>query len=336
MKIASVTFNPLTKNVGGGQIPAIAFKEWCDIFGIDCDVVGVLDQVTIGDKISPDVNIILESTHFLMLNYYDAIFFSTPIINSSANIEDIRKPFVVMIHGENDSKLYGQNTIDDMFNNPSFIDTVHIDVDKYFKEPSTLYWHTCCSPKDLIQKPIKPKYGNGILYAARITRWLNPELFIYITSNLITTDNHMYGHCLEQNLEDKIVSEGSNIRQRLKPFKRGEQYNNKTSLFWDVAGYYGRPFNMKRLSLSAYEGLKKGRIPIVGKGNAPKLFDGLVLEIDQYNFDLKKFMSDYDFFIENNCVILSKISERLITSHLGYNGVKYQVKRILNKLGVDV
>lgn len=248
MKIASVTFSPLKENVGGAVIPAIAFKQWCDYFNrsfnkfesfkdIDCEVVGIIPEnikPIEHDFVSSDM---LITSNISVLNDYDAIFFNTPPIYVDWFDPDIiKKPFIIMIHGELDYQLYGRELILSFLEHPKCVGQAHIDPNR----DDGFFWHPCTQPGKLINRTIQNRTGAGMVYAARIRNWLNPDLFLNITNQLsdIIGVSTMMGPIAGKHVNRiRKLAARSKTNLNLGAFSQNTFFNlNRKiySLYWDV------------------------------------------------------------------------------------------------------
>jgi len=329
MRLASVTFSPKLENIGGAQIPAFAFKEWCEIFGHDCSVIGCSNE-TNGIDIT-NYNTIMHPNDINFLNGFDAIFFSTPIMYCNINMSEIKIPFMVMIHGESDIDIYGGAVIDSMLDHDMCIGVIHINPNSP-NIRDKFYWHPCCSPSDLIDGKIIPKDNNGLLYASRIRRWLNYKLFMKTANENrdIIKESHMYGPCSRVETRMDVIQNHGCINIHIGPFKRKEPYSDNTGLFWDVAGYGDKRIRFKRISLSAYEALKNGYMPIITKGTAPEHFDGKFIEIP-YEANHNIIRERIENYIKYKDGYWDMINDVAANSYTGKDAIEYQVGAILNK-----
>lgn len=252
MKIASVTFrNPIYES-GGATVPAFAFKDWCDLYNFECDI-----------KINPRSD---------ELHEYDYIFFATPPLKELPfNWHDIKKPFSVMIHVENDLNIYNLNcfkhknchsliTIDENYRG---FDNLHKNI---------IIWYPCCRIKYL-SIPINPSSSNSIVYAGRITHWKNA----HIAKRL--------GAEIHGRIDDFNYAEKHNIKSSQYVESEISEILKRHGLFFSICGNEKNKMLTKRIDLACVEAIHHGLMPVVNKNAIPELLKGAFIEVDLESSD---------------------------------------------------
>lgn len=336
-KIASVTFSPKRANIGGAQIPALAFKAWCDILGVECCAIGIS-----ADDINIDItnyHTILHPAQVEFLNGFDAIFFQTPTINCEFDISQIKKPFVLMIHDENDMALYGIDNINSYVKHEMCRGLVHIDLDgDYYKDlhKKRMYWHPCGMPDDLYKTVVKPRTSHGILYAARVSSWKNPVLFASVAAknkDLFNNSAYMFGNVHNGILASKILSTAeTNVEISFGYFDKKKAYKTDTGLFWDVCGTSDNKMVIKRMNLAAFEAVNNGFMPIVNPNAIPKQLRGIFIEVNSMNFSTSDFRRQVSHYFDNRSLYWQQINKTMANSYASYNSIKFRVLNILDTL----
>jgi hypothetical protein len=300
VKIASVTNHNSNESVGGGYIPAVAFRDWCVILGHECDLIHYMDGCI--DVINKE---------------YDALFISNPTVEIKACEIDI--PYVVMIHAEFD-KMYDVAWKDDAKS------MITIDKDQtHWQYDEEIFWHPCTLPSLLIKGDEHFKDGkNGTIYAARLSTWKNANtLMAYSNMNIFQDEygpvhiygkanNEAFGEFCDSVLSDveriPMVFDIHDMQRKLKHYK----------YFWDVSGNLDYTLNIKRLNLAAFEAMKQGCIPIVDKGAIPE-------ELHPYCIDFRD--------IGNAFAAKPKdIRDCQDSEYFTYESVKKQIIKILKVL----
>jgi hypothetical protein len=309
MKIASVTFSGSKEQVGGAQIPALAFKKWCDIFNIECDYLNYND---IWDKRE--------------LNNYNSVFFCTPINNTILKECQLTIPFVSMIHAEFDKKL----VIDDANDKAEAIVVIGINYWDCFK-PKQLYWHPCTLPEYLLTgDEVFNDDKSGLVYAARLSKWKNALMLSALTKYkpFMNIVNHVtiYGEANRAWYEDAIeILDPNWTRVRgiysINDFEETRNRFENFKLFWDVCGNKNYKIKIPRINLAAYEAMKFGGIPIVNQINTPE-------STHPFTIDLNMLENDINIIDYKREYMLAGASYKFY----GYNQVKQQVSRIIEAL----
>jgi hypothetical protein len=308
-RLASVTFNGKKEQVGGAQIPALAFKKWCDILGIDCDYI---DYNNLWDKQE--------------LNNYTGVFFCTPINYSILNECKLNVPFVSMIHAEFDKKLI----IDEANDQAEAIAVIGFNYWDCFK-PKQLYWHPCTLPEYLLTgDEVFEKNKSGLIYAARLSKWKNALLLSALTKYQPFMDivEHVtvYGEANREWYENAIEILDPNWTRikgiySINDFEESKNRFEKFNLFWDVCGNKNYKIKIPRINLAAYEAMKFGVIPIVDQTNTPP-------STDYFTIDLNKLGQDINRINIKRALLVEGARYKFY----GYNQVKQQVSQIIEVL----
>lgn len=336
MKIASFCFHLKKEEVGGAQVPAIAFKKWCDILNVDCDLVGM------GDNFSEDIPVpIINIEDESELNEYDAVFFSTPgkITISPFNFDKVTAKKAVMFHAEFDNRIY-----------PAFSECAArkdmkkiVIGKKYWGFKQELLWYPCCLPEYLLTEDIvsKDTYFNnedrsGLIYQARLSSWKNSNMLAFLSksSNFkesVENKIDIVGNFNNENYSEFVNDIKPDISIENKIYN-GYDFQNKRYLsgynwFWDVSGTPLYKLNLKRFNLSAVEAMRFGCVPIIKK--------------DSLFFEAQKFSIDYEE-IFHNTKLLGNISQNASRYHMAevlldeteynYNSVMKQISNIIEEL----
>jgi hypothetical protein len=103
--------------------------------------------------------------------------------------------------------------------------------------------------------------------------------------------------------------------------------NSKYKFNWDVSGSNKYKMDLKRLNLSAVEGIHSACIPIVNKNNTPGL-------INKFSIDYNSIFNDPGYLkkIDYEKESLKMINILLDNNFYTYNSVKKQIEKIINKL----
>lgn len=250
--IGVVTFYHEEGRIGGGHVPALALVEWAKEFGV-----------------AHKFELIKYEGNTANLNCFEKLFFATPPIYYPFQIQDLNTDFIMMVHGENDRKLYG-DVMQEMMK--SHLCMGVIDIEQYGG------WHPCCMPDDIPNGPIEPSEGSGILYAARITKWLNVDLFMDLADEI---GGHIMGPCQDTMLAQKVAV-SSSIQSDIGVFDKADINYDDYQYFWDCAGYLTRPFHIPRLSLSAVAALNNGLTPIVFSDQIPDYAKDVCVGLDRF------------------------------------------------------
>ena len=180
MKIASFCSFVGDNEIGGGQTAAFQFREWCDILGVECDVVTLKDNI--GATVSK-----MGVTRFNNIEeieaQYDFILFVTPSFGIYIDYISLSIPYAVMIRGETDDVLFGG------------VDKIK-EICKYAKIVifnSPVYYGIRC---DFVYCVMSPKYRirenysiddktilekSGLVYSGRISKLKDAQALAKIT-----------------------------------------------------------------------------------------------------------------------------------------------------------
>jgi hypothetical protein len=302
VKIASISLYAKPEQIGGGHIPSIAFKKWCNIKGIDCDVI---DLYSINN---PD-----------LLNKYDAIFIASPISDDDFDSLNIRKPYAVMVHAEFDLNDHNRKA----FEKASVIPVIE---EGYWMFNNEVAWHPCTYPEYLIDgTEIFEPSKQGLIYAARVTQWKNiyelAALSNYEGFMSIVNSVNVYGATNSDNCEKSL----SSMRHNMQWWKHTYDINyyddmkmmySEYEFYWDV---FGRPDKhciiMKRLNLAAIEALKFGVLPIVDFKTSPYFPFSLTINN-----------------LTNKINVNKDLVDMVMETHLNYYAVEKQIDKILDRL----
>lgn len=299
MKLASVSFNCNPEQIGGGHVPAIAFKEWCIFLGHECTLIN-------GNHV-PD-----ESYY----DKFDGVFFATPPKKGYCVPSKI--PYVVMIHAEFDSY---DDTIMDGAKAVAVIDQKL----NYWKFKNQKYWHPCCSPRHLLTgAEVFRKRKGGLLYAARVSTWKNANTLMALSNindfQLMYGPISIYGKANNNEFGKLVNGAKSLLVNRVDSLFNPDDLNySEYEFFWDVSGTNEYKIKIPRLNLAAFEAMKHGCIPIVDKNAIPESLWNCVIDIGDLfnNVDLNE--------IRNNIIDGAKFK------YYGFNHVRNQVEEIIKE-----
>ncbi len=295
MKIASITCYNDKDKIGGGYIPAVAFKKWCDILGVDCDLLSYYPGID--------------------LSCYDSVFLATSDIPFNHN----RIPkYVVMIHAEFD--IFNRSLMD------YAKAVVVIDKDmSYWDFHNQIFWYPCTLPEFLLTGGESFENDRkGTLYAARLSTWKNADVLLAY-SNLETFQKDygpitVYGNANKEYFDTHIRTCTSNANLNIGVYNIADMPDicKQHKYFWDVSGNNKYKLQIKRLNLSAFEAMKYGCIPIVNREAVPD-------EINEFSVDFRNLHKASE-------LNLHKMLKAAKHSYFGYNAVKNQVERIIEEL----
>jgi len=299
--IKIISFNDRPEQIGGAQIPAYAFKAWMDIFGIESEIVTTPDEAVGAD-------------------WY---FLATPgPFNGGA--WELDAPFALMAHAEFDSQLY--KDFGWYLGHPNCKLFVTItDFWGWINKPK-LHWHPCTHPDYLLTEGtiFNKDFKEGIIYAARISRWKSPNLLAALTKYgpfMEAVDNQV--HIIGKPSSDFEIDEGNYIRIDTRYDSRKVSDTKKMfsvyKYFWDYASHPEISNRYKRLNLAAYEAISEGCIPVVN----PKYTDPSAIK---FGIDLTKGFPNTrrEYILRQDYM-----KEVMINKGLSYNGVKDQVVKIV-------
>jgi hypothetical protein len=334
MRIAAVSFHWAHEDIGGAQVPAVAFKQWCDIFGIKCDLLGFTNEYIDTMHLRPDfVYLDLEERFLSVINGYDAVYFCTPgPMNDEGSgrfdFSGIKVPYVFHVHGEYDlSKMYNPFNVADLTNNVSCVGIATIDPRGAFWPFSKpmFPWHPCTLPAYLWKPtdPIIRNNGEGVIYAARIARSKNPYLFSWMAKRHPHLGPfHMYG--IRNKMGRTVIEiDESGIRRfpsltNVYDVKGTMERNAKHKFFFDVFGNDTLEIKMPRLNLSAVEALRSGCIPIV--------------DMDVVPYNIHPISLDYRRISEYREPDPELYRATILSSQYSYAAVEGQVAKIVTAL----
>lgn len=341
MKIASFCFHLKQDQVGGAQIPAIAFKKWAELFNIECDLVTHSDFCT-SELINPDIPCqvkIIDNEQ--ELNEYQAVFFSTVdhFGGSNFDFDKITIPRASMAHAEFDNTMFGG-----LKRFYSVMKTAQVPIvigTHYWKLRGYEYlWYPCCFPEYLINGAEQFPMGihEGILYSARLSDWKNAHLLAMLSKIHQFRDSvgykiSVFGKANKPKYQDLINDINPNWNEETSVYNVYDypsiaKRNSQHQYIWEVSGANDYWFELYRFNLSAVEGMKFGLVPIAH-------IDAVHDVCKRFTIDIKKILSNPGY--------LSKINHgkqrQLMFNHLldydrayTYNSVESQIERILNDL----
>ena len=300
MQINSICFHPKTHQVGGGQVPAYAFSTWCRILEVRCGVSYGID------------------------NDCDWMFLSTPGIMKTDYIQEIEKPFAMMIHAEFDKDLYP--ALDKLLDH-EMCKLVVVIGEQYwgFTKPQ-LYWHPCTLPQYLMKEDTTFDNSNryGLLYAARISSWKGINKLAALSEydhffSEVDGRIDVYG----KQSSDFVIEPGrytfKDEAYSIYDFDTMGQLYRQYRYIWDVSGSPTYELEIKRLNLAAVEAMKFGCIPIAGGDSAYPFARKWIVDLN------RGFPSDY-------LGSQQRMKEQVLQSPICYDAVQKQVENIINHM----
>lgn len=334
MKIASVCNYPNKTNVGGGQVPAVAFKKWCDIYLVDCDVVSIADTNNGINTMIPDLKVVKSEYE---LNEYDFIFFSSI---GSIDYEKIKQRFAVMLHAEFDKTFYGEERSELAIKKSDFV--VVIGNDYWKTKKREFFWYPCTLPEYLLRisddfEKVNDWGDISLLYSARLSTWKNAALLAAFTH--LSDYKHsigktvVYGEANNKYYGDAILRMNPNWEKKHGIYNIYDNDETKERhkgfhLFWDVNGSDTYRVQLKRMNLSAFEALKFGLLPVVDSNAVPDVIKYNSIWYDRIN----RLHSAYSTNTFNT--YRQESIYNIARSEFGYQGVSEQITRILYAIGV--
>lgn len=297
MKLASVTFHGDKSQVGGAQIPALAFKKWCGIFGISCDYLA-----------SPSIDELCE---------YTGVFFCTP-----PNWELVKHidNYSLMIHTEFDPySRYVMNKAKSIV----CIDSL------YWSYPNSIEWHPCTLPEMLLNGSESfPDWDDraGTIYSARVSTWKNANVLKAYTN--LTAFNEIYGPV---SIYGKANNSGFGrfVKDTLGCVQHIDSvydinsmalHHKRHKFFWDVSGSTSYTADIKRLNLSCFEAMKSGCIPIVNMDFVPD-------EVKDFCIDFREVHKEHDF---NS--MLRNMVQGAVDRYYGLAQIRQNVLKIIESI----
>ena len=333
MKIASFCFHTGMEQVGGAQIPAISFYEWAVLFGIDCDIV--TNSKNISEHIPYEIRVIDDESE---LSEYDAVFFSTPdsFGGSSFDFKKVRTKTAIMTHAEFDNKYYGSEK---RFTEIMTGADIQIVIgDNYWGFSDELLWYPCCSPSYLLKDfEFKSDNRDGMLYAARLSKWKNAHLLA-----MLSRVHSFYESCgeiidvfgIENNPNYAKMISGIEPHWNRKSqiynvydFNSVSSRNSKYKYVWDVSRAHDYKFELKRFNLSAVEAMRFGCIPIAH-------IDSINEGTKEFTIDINDILSSPDYLssidIKRQQCIMAEALEK--NNCYTFSSVKSQMENIFLEL----
>lgn len=361
MKIASVSFNWGADQVGGAQVPSVGFYQLAKILGHECDLIGCsasgnppsdLVSWQLREDLHFNVKIVQNESLPDLLNKYDFIFLGTPgpmkheDFPSSYAWSKINKPYVMMIHGETDNEFYGAQRVKEIFDH--FMCKAFVSVDyakkfwkEYQKKPE-LFWYPCTITQFMTDESTAIIYDKeegtsrkGLVYAARLASWKNPELLARLTHDekfMAAVDNKVDVHGITSNPET-----GARIAALNPIWNKSEDfytiYNTKAvskkfkgrKFFWDVNGLPNRPIEIPRLNLAAYEAMSRGCIVLADHSTVAPFIRDFTVDFNGSSGAITLLESVSKNFPD----VREQFIHSLIKSPVSYYGALRAVKQII-------
>lgn len=294
--IISICFYPDKKNIGGGQIPAYAFSEWCTEIGFEC------------------------STN--IESHADWYFLATPGGFIDEKPWEPTKPFALMVHAEFDQRIYPN--YDFYFNHP--LCAAIVKISSFYNEANVpmFHWHPCTFPKYLL-KPgdtFDNSKRSGLIFASRISQWKEYNKLSHLSRFkpfLDAVDNRIDIYGLVTSNFDMVPGNLNitGVQHDVYDYQANKVLLSGYKYIWDCSWNKEISPHYKRLNLSAVEAMKFGCIPIVDRNTChPSALSYAVdLECGFPNnyYDRQNLMK--------NCVLNSEYS---------YDSVRSQVGKIIN------
>lgn len=297
-QINSVCFHPEEEQVGGSQVPAYAFKDWCKILKVRCGVTYNID------------------------NDCDWMFLSTAGQIHENYLNKIEVPFAMMIHAEFDNDIYPN--IDHLLDHEMCKLVVVIGEGYWITNQPQLYWHPCTLPYYLMADHTQFDNSNryGLLYAARISSWKGINKLAALSQfkyfqNEVDNRIDIYG----KQSSDFVIEKGNynmmNERYNIYDFEKMGHLYSRYKYIWDVSGTAEYTMPIKRLNLAAVEAMKFGCIPIADSDTCYPFANKWIVNLE------KGFPANYRLAQE-------KMKKEVLKSPICYNSVKQQVENIID------
>ena len=353
MRIACVSFYWGENEIGGAQVPAIALADWFKRLGLEADAVGFTGTGKPGKRfVKPSIPITLykNKEYAEALNSYDFIIFVTYGMrkdfnnNHSKYFDPIKTPFMGIIHGEGDPKLYLDYEIIDLHpynkgyiitSDDSFEHFKYLKKPKYKIYPLTLPDYLLKSEDKWIDNP------TGLVYAARLTslKWIN--LLAEYSKSQTFRDTvgpiDVYGTAPIWHIEDKINKEIQPQWNRYDKFysvydiAANKEKLGKYKFYWEVFGNRRWKFYLRRLNLSAAEAISCGCVLIANPLSVPYSLLSTIrsVNIDGSDSTPDRLCKDLDLYYESR---RERMRDALLASEYSYRGVEAQVKDFISKL----
>lgn len=320
-KIASFCFNTEKENIGGAQVPAVAFKRWCDILNIQCELV---TNKKIISEYLPEFKIIKSAEE---LNDFDAVFFSTP---GKLDFEAIQIPFTVMVHAEFDKNFYA----DSFYESTKFSNFVTVIGENYWNFRHQNIWYPCCLPEYLVNdRRVRCDNKDGVVYSARLSTWKNAHLLALLSKDSRFIEKFgevkIFGKANKSKYSKRINAIDEDINEEIYNGYDIQESRLKFSqykYFWDVSGNFNYNIKLLRFNLACVEAMKFGCVPIIKPQSVPEKFRDYCINIYDIIDDRKVFLS-YE-------TLSSSIYNSLLESNYSFYAVKKQVINILCDLNI--
>ena len=351
MKIGALSFHYSEAEVGGAQVPAVAFSEWMKEFGNSCDLISFTSS---GKKpksyVNPsqDILVFKEKDYFEVVNSYDLLFIATTgrmkeKDNFYKYFKDLKTPFITMIHGEKEQNKRIYYEIEDICNHTSckiVLFTGKTSLNDWIDlRPRKKIFYPCTLPSYLLKNDSKfTKSKDGVVYAARLTTLKHPSKLAELSldaefCSLVSNKVDVYG-ATSYFIEHAIKASNWN---RLPKFYNIYNIDDSKKMlssykyYWEVFGSSKYSKYDRRFNLSAVEAIGSGCIPIVNSEACPEwaLPFSVTCNLRDYKKEdvkssLRKISENYDYY-------LSIMNSTLLDSSYSYNGVKEQVQSILEE-----
>lgn len=293
--INSIGFNNAAGDIGGAQIPAHAFNEWCKILGVDC---------TFSTSVKGEC---------------DWMFLSTPgPMVGKTEIPTV--PFAMMIHAEFDYNLY--ESLHPLLDSPLCKLVVVIGLD-YWKFPQKeLYWHPCTLPRYLIKEDTEfsLEKRKGLIYAARVSSWKGINKLAALSNykkfyDAVDRTIDIFGG---QSSDFDIEPGRYNWSSSRYSIMNGDMDDifPRYKYFWDVSGSPKYKIKIPRLNLAAVEAMSFGCTPVADPDTAYPFADWII--------DLRK------GFPKNYRIAQMEMKDKVLKSPCSYDAVQKQVTDIID------
>lgn len=361
MRIGCVSYHWGTNEVGGAQVPCVAFSKWCHILGVEADLLAFtasgrpsknfVDPGQYDNRLK--IQTYRKSDYFSVLNSYDALFLSTTgeMYNSNTyneHFSDISVPFSTMIHAEPEmnARLYGQE-MNKIFSHPKcrVVLFTSIGLHKYYSLPksvATTQWQPCTLPDYLLRDDtIWNPNPLGLLYAARLTSIKHPDILAKLTHNNefleIVKFVDVYGVAPIWHEENRLES-FSPRWNRVKGFYNiydvpaTLEFYKKYRYNWEVFGNRKYQGYGRRLNLSAAEAVAAGQIPIVNPDVAPLWLHDVAVHLDIKDWDENDVVNRLRYIDDHYDSMRSLMRARILESEWSWESVSSRIKFCLTSL----
>jgi hypothetical protein len=286
------------EQVGGAQVPAVAFKEWCELLGHTCKLFSAFPGYLSDDIPHP----VWRLNNASELDDFDAVFFST---FGDFDFENMTVPFTFMVHAEFDINDGNQLLINKTSKLPlcKFVTVIGLD---YWGFEKQKLWYPCCMPEYLIDGTEEAqKNKNGLLYAARISSWKNLDILARLSNDekfkSFAGEIKVFGAANKSQYYDLVMSNKPDFTIDNSVFsvydvEQIKERNSQFKYFWDVNGTTEYKIELKRVNLACVEAIKFGCIPIVDFNTIPEFMKHFCIDIS----DVENGISSYADYIDKD------------------------------------